>query len=54
MPSTKLITTLAVPAALIMAPGLSSAQAQNYPTRPVTIIVSAPAGGGIDLIARVV
>ncbi|MCT9117867.1 tripartite tricarboxylate transporter substrate binding protein [Cupriavidus gilardii] len=54
MPFTKLITTLAVPAALIMAPGLSSAQAQNYPTRPVTIIVPAPAGGGIDLIARVV
>ncbi|WP_064575456.1 Bug family tripartite tricarboxylate transporter substrate binding protein [Cupriavidus gilardii] len=54
MPFTKLIMSLAVPAALIMAPGLSSAQAQNYPTRPVTIIVPAPAGGGIDLIARVV
>ena len=54
MPFTKLITTLAVPAALIIAPGLSAAQAQNYPTRPVTIIVPAPAGGGIDLIARVV
>ncbi|ALD92856.1 MFS transporter [Cupriavidus gilardii CR3] len=54
MPFTKLITSLAVPAALIMASGLSWAQAQNYPTRPVTIIVPAPAGGGIDLIARVV
>lgn len=54
MSFTKLITTLAVPAALIMAPGLSWAQTQNYPTRPVTIIVPAPAGGGIDLIARVV
>lgn len=54
MPFTKLVTTLAVPAALIMTPGLSSAQAQKYPTRPVTIIVPAPAGGGIDLIARVV
>lgn len=54
MPLTKLIATVAVPAALILAPGLSSAQAQNYPTRPVTIIVPAPAGGGIDLIARVV
>lgn len=54
MPFTKLITTLAVPAALIVAPGLSSAQTQKYPTRPVTIIVPAPAGGGIDLIARVV
>ncbi len=54
MPFTKLLTSLAVPAALIVAPGLSSAQAQKYPTRPVTIIVPAPAGGGIDLIARVV
>ncbi len=54
MPFTKLITTVAIPAALIMAPGLSSAQTPKYPTRPVTIIVPAPAGGGIDLIARVV
>jgi tripartite-type tricarboxylate transporter receptor subunit TctC len=54
MPFTKLVTTLTIPAALIMAPGLSLAQAQKYPTRPVTIIVPAPAGGGIDLIARVV
>lgn len=54
MPLTKLIATVAVPAALILVPSLSSAQTQNYPTRPVTIIVPAPAGGGIDLIARVV
>jgi len=52
MKFTRLIKTLAVPAALLIAPGLASAQ--NYPTRPVTIIVPAPAGGGIDLIARVV
>lgn len=54
MPFTKLITTVAIPAALIMAPSLSSAETQKYPARPVTIIVPAPAGGGIDLIARVV
>lgn len=54
MPLTKLIATVAVPAALILVPSLSPAQTQNYPTRPVTIIVPAPAGGGIDLIARVV
>lgn len=48
----KLIQTVAAAAALIVAPGM--ALAQNYPTRPVTIIVPAPAGGGIDLIARVV
>lgn len=54
MPLTKLIATVAVPAASILVPSLSPAQTQNYPTRPVTIIVPAPAGGGIDLIARVV
>ncbi|AEI77029.1 protein UPF0066 [Cupriavidus necator N-1] len=52
MQFTKRIKFLAVPAALLLAPGLASAQ--NYPTRPVTIIVPAPPGGGIDLIARVV
>lgn len=52
MQSTKLIHTVAVAAVLIVAPGLASAQ--GYPSRPVTIIVPAPAGGGIDLIARVV
>ena len=40
-------------AAMMMAPGMASAQG-TYPTRPVTIIVPAPAGAGIDLIARVV
>ncbi|MGO4762292.1 Bug family tripartite tricarboxylate transporter substrate binding protein [Cupriavidus sp. 2KB_3] len=57
MQFTPLIKTLALSAALsttlIVAPGLASAQ-PNYPSRPVTIIVPAPAGGGIDLIARVV
>jgi tripartite-type tricarboxylate transporter receptor subunit TctC len=50
---TTLIGTMAGCAAMMMAPGLACAQG-NYPTRPVTIIVPAPAGGGIDLIARVV
>lgn len=40
-------------AAMMMVPGMASAQG-TYPARPVTIIVPAPAGGGIDLIARVV
>lgn len=32
----------------------SKASAQNYPTKPIKIIVPAPSGGAIDLIARVV
>lgn len=50
--TTLLNATLAVPAALLLGTGLAAAQ--SYPARPVTIIVPAPAGGGIDLIARVV
>ena len=48
-----LLSVLAMPAALLANPGAALAQ-QPYPSRPVTIIVPAPAGGGIDLIARVV
>jgi tripartite-type tricarboxylate transporter receptor subunit TctC len=33
---------------------VSGAAAQNYPTRPVTIIVPYAAGGGTDLLARMV
>ena len=29
-----------------------SAQAQDYPTRPVTLVVPYPAGGGLDALAR--
>jgi tripartite-type tricarboxylate transporter receptor subunit TctC len=43
---------LAIPAAMLFAAG--SVSAQTYPTHPVTIVVPAPAGGGIDLVARVV
>src|SRR5437868_7335807 len=52
MQFTTLIKTLALTAALMVAPSLASAQ--SYPSRPITIIVPAPAGGGIDLIARIV
>ncbi|MFJ1300627.1 Bug family tripartite tricarboxylate transporter substrate binding protein [Pseudomonadota bacterium AL_CKDN230030165-1A_HGKHYDSX7] len=48
-----LIKTLAVAAAWTIAPGHASAQAA-YPNHPVKIIVPAPPGGGIDLIARIV
>ncbi|OZI39582.1 ABC transporter substrate-binding protein [Bordetella genomosp. 5] len=48
-----LIQTLAVAAAWTLAPSHAFAQAA-YPNHPVKIIVPAPPGGGIDLIARVV
>ena len=32
----------------------ASAQAQGYPARPVTMIVPFPAGGGSDILARIV
>jgi len=47
-----LLKTLAVSACLIAGP--VSAQADNYPNRPIKMIVPAPPGGGIDLIARIV
>ena len=47
--------------ALALAAGLGSvalasspALAQDYPTRPVTVIVAQPPGGGTDIIARII
>ena len=52
MQLTSLFKILAVAACLAVAPTLASAQA--YPTRAIKIIVPAPPGGAIDMIARVV
>jgi tripartite-type tricarboxylate transporter receptor subunit TctC len=52
MQFTSLFRRLALPALLALAPAMASAQA--YPTRAIKIIVPAPPGGAIDMIARVV
>lgn len=41
-------------AALVLLAGLASAQAQSYPTRQITAVVPASAGGPTDTIARIV
>ena len=42
-------------ALLLLAPpaGAQSSPAQDYPSRPVTLVVPYPAGGGLDALARV-
>jgi tripartite-type tricarboxylate transporter receptor subunit TctC len=42
----------AVAAVLVF--GLSFASAQDYPTRPITVIAPFPAGGATDIVARIV
>jgi tripartite-type tricarboxylate transporter receptor subunit TctC len=34
--------------------GIAAAQAQTYPSRPITMVVALPAGGAVDALARVV
>jgi len=48
----QLIQSISAALALLAVPTMSMAQA--YPTKPIKIIVPAPPGGAIDLIARVV
>ncbi|MGZ5094859.1 MAG: Bug family tripartite tricarboxylate transporter substrate binding protein, partial [Burkholderiales bacterium] len=42
-----------IPALIALACGFAANAQQRYPTRPVRIVVFVPAGGGADLLARV-
>src|SRR5438445_7387405 len=50
LPRRQFLHLAAGAAALAVAPRIAFAQA--YPTRPVRLIVMAPAGGGYDIVAR--
>ena len=45
--------TVAAAAAGLSAPGVLRAQGQQYPTRPVTMVVGFPPGGQTDFAARI-
>jgi tripartite-type tricarboxylate transporter receptor subunit TctC len=45
---------LALAYAQVVSADLFSAAAQDYPTRPITLIVPYPAGGGVDVMGRLV
>src|SRR3954468_5023917 len=44
---------LMVAVALAMIAGLAGAQAQTFPSRPLTLVRALPAGGAVDALARV-
>ena len=46
------ISELLITLTLALAPVLASAQAQNFPNRPIKLIVALPPGGDIDPVAR--
>src|SRR5215218_8149916 len=45
---------LALAIGVLSAPGMGAADAQNFPARPITLVVPYPAGGGVDAMARLV
>ena len=48
------MTALLPLAATLLLGGVLTAPAQDYPTKPITMIVPFPAGGGVDVIGRIV
>jgi tripartite-type tricarboxylate transporter receptor subunit TctC len=44
----------AIVIAMVFAAGVVPARAQDYPSRPITVIVPFPAGGASDVVARIV
>src|SRR5215470_12061454 len=48
-----LISRLAFAVAALAVAAAHSAAADDYPTRPITLVVPYPAGGGVDAMARV-
>lgn len=48
------IVTLTIAAALALAASTGDAGAQNFPNRPVQLMVAYPAGGGTDIAGRIV
>lgn len=50
----RVIALCALAAAFVAAAPPASAQSSTYPTRPVRVIVSSGAGGGLDLVTRLV
>jgi tripartite-type tricarboxylate transporter receptor subunit TctC len=48
------VTALLPLAATLLLGAVAGTSAQDYPTRPITMIVPFPAGGGVDVIGRIV
>ena len=48
------VTALLPLFATLLLGGTLNASAQNYPTKPITMIVPFPAGGGVDVVGRIV
>jgi tripartite-type tricarboxylate transporter receptor subunit TctC len=45
---------VAATSATVLVSGIRGAAAQTYPTQPIKILVGYPAGGGVDIVARMV